>query len=163
MLDLVVRSMKPQNQRVKVSPKSIPKHGPSCALCGNIIRMIFQAICVTRTILLLDTRSTKLSTSTLLLYAIIANVRVSLHGTYAGHPGAGDFVGSLTKFAKAAWKVLESVASFRVAVVRLNVPKSSGTIECGALDEPLESWPIVRRTLRAMPCARVREGLVISE
>jgi hypothetical protein len=111
-----------------------------------IVSICLQAIHAPRTVLSLVTRSTKSSNSTLPSYAIFANVRVLLPGTYAGHPGAGDFVGSLTKFAMTVWSVCESVTSFGVAVVLLKVPKISGTIERGMLDGPSEPRVIGKST-----------------
>jgi hypothetical protein len=48
-------------------------------------------------------------------------------GLYLGQVGAGETNGFLAKDATTVWRVLDSCTSDVVAVVRLNVPKISGT------------------------------------
>lgn len=50
---------------------------------------------------------------------------------YLGQEGAGDTSGFLAKDATIVWKVLDSCISDEVAVVRLNVPKITGTTPWG--------------------------------
>lgn len=76
---------------------------------------------------LLSTGSTKLSGSTLPLYASLANVVAGGPGMYLGQFTAGDTSGFLIKLAIAVWKVLDQVTSAGVAVDLLKVPNRGPT------------------------------------
>jgi hypothetical protein len=72
-----------------------------------------------------DTACTTLVSAMFPSYPNLARV-VSL-GLYLGQAGAGDTNRFLANDATMVWKVLDSCTSDPVAVVRLNVPKTSGT------------------------------------